>query len=101
MLQCSGELPCSSCARRKTECVFTAAPLDGSSGASALGDGAQLELLRKENEDLRAQLDEKGSHDVDNLGALPYGEALALFYQVRARALGTGPVSSPRLLFTG
>lgn len=53
----------------------------------------KLELLRKENEDLRAQLYENDTHyHVENLATLPYHEALALFYQLRARALGAGSV---------
>lgn len=52
----------------------------------------ELRQLRKENEDLRGQLEEKDGAVLENLKTLPHDEAVVLFHRLRATTLGTSAV---------
>ncbi|KAF3764046.1 hypothetical protein M406DRAFT_73893 [Cryphonectria parasitica EP155] len=77
--QCNGEPPCPSCVRRKTECVFTQRET-----GIVEKQRADLDRLRKENNDLRMQLASGNLKTVDGLESSSNEQALVPFHQIEA-----------------
>lgn len=88
--QCNGELPCSTCVKRKLQCSFTARPEANLSQR----ERNELEQLRKENDQLRMRLAKTSLESLETITTAPKDEALALFHQLRATGYAEAPVSN-------